>query len=80
MTAQAFDSVHGVKVAAMKDKLKDHARTKIHPADIHQVCDAPADTLVGKMHRALLLTMASSGTRISEIVTLKPMQIEKRVM
>lgn len=78
-TAQQFDSVRGVKVAAMKDKLKDHARTKIQPEDMRRLCDAPdATKLVGKLHRALLLTMASSGARISEIVTLKPMQIEKR--
>lgn len=76
--AQRFDSVRGVKVAAMKDKLKDHARTKITPADMRRLCDAPADNLVGKLHRALLLTMASSGARISEIVTLKPAQIERR--
>lgn len=78
-TAQRFDSVRGVKVAAMKDKLKDHARTKIQPADMRRLVDAPdASKLVGKMHRALLLTMASSGARISEIVTLKPTQIETR--
>ena len=77
--AQAFDSVRGVKVSAMKDKLKDHARTKIQPADMRRLCEAPkADTLVGKMHRALLLTLASSGARISEVVSLKPAQIEKR--
>ena len=78
-TAQQFDSVRGVKVAAMKDKLKDHARTRIAPADMRRLCEAP-DTakLVGKLHRALLLTMASSGARISEVVTLKPAQIEQR--
>jgi len=77
--AQAFDSVRGVKVGAMKDKLKDHARTKIQPEDMRRLCDAPkADTLVGKLHRALLLTLASSGARISEVVTLKPAQIEQR--
>ncbi len=77
--AQAFDSVRGVKVGAMKEKLKDHARTKIQPADMRRLCDAPGvATLVGKMHTALLLTMASSGARISEVVTLKLTQIEKR--
>lgn len=77
--AQRFDAVRGVKVAAMKDKLKDHARTRITPADMRRLCDAPdATKLVGKLHRALLLTMASSGARISEIVTLKPAQIEQR--
>lgn len=77
--AQQFDSVRGVKVAAMKDKLKDHARTRIAPADMRRLCEAPApNTLVGKLHRALLLTMASSGARISEVVTLKLTQIEQR--
>ncbi len=77
--AEQFKSVRGVKVSAMKDKLKQNARTKISPEDMRRLCDAPqADTLVGKMHRALLLTMASSGARISEVVTLKLTQIEAR--
>lgn len=77
--AEQFKSVRGVKVSAMKEKLKKNARTKITPEDMRRLCDAPqADTLVGKMHRALLLTMASSGARISEVVTLKPAQIEAR--
>lgn len=77
--AEQFASVRGVKVSAMKDKLKKNARTKIAAEDMRRLCDAPqANTLVGKMHRALLLTMASSGARISEIVTLKPAQIEAR--
>ena len=78
-TAEQFADVRGVKVSAMKDKLKKDARTKIAPEDMRRLCEAPqADTLVGKMHRALLLTMASSGARISEVVTLKPAQIEAR--
>lgn len=77
--AEQFKDVRGVKVSAMKDKLKQNARTKISPEDMRRLCDTPqATTLVGKMHRALLLTMASSGARISEIVTLKPTQIEAR--
>jgi len=77
--AEQFAAVRGVKVSAMKDKLKKDARTKIAPEDMRRLCEAPqADTLVGKMHRALLLTMASSGARISEVVTLKPAQIEAR--
>lgn len=79
--AQAFDSVRGVKVSAMKEKLKDHARTKIQPEDMRRLCDAPkanAYPLTSAMHTALLLTMASSGARISEVVTLKLSQIEKR--
>lgn len=76
--AQRFDSVRGVKVGAMKDKLKSNARTRITAEDMRRLCNAPADSLVGKMHRALLLTLASSGARISEVVTLKPAQIEQR--
>lgn len=77
--AEAFASVRGVKVSAMRDKLKTNARTKITAVDMRRLCDSPkADTLVGKMHRALLLTMASSGARISEIITLKLAQIEAR--
>jgi len=75
---QRFDAVRGVKVGAMKDKLKEHARTRITAEDMRRLCNAPADSLVGKMHKALLLVMASSGARISEVVTLKPTQIETR--
>jgi integrase/recombinase XerD len=76
--AQRFKAVDGVKVSAMKDKLKENSRTRITAEDMRRLCNAPADSLVGKMHRALLLTLASSGARISEIVTLKPAQIEQR--
>ena len=77
--AQRFDAVRGVKVGAMKEKRKEDARTKISAENMRRLCNAPADTLVGKMHRALLLVMASSGVRISEVVTLKPAQIEQRI-
>jgi integrase/recombinase XerD len=78
-TAEAFDSVRGVKVAAMRENLKQDARTRITPADMRRLCDAPStNTLAGKMHRALLLTMASSGLRISEVVTLTPGQIKEK--
>lgn len=78
-TAEQFDHVRGVKVAAMRDKLKADARTRIAPADMRRLCDAPdTDTLAGKMHRALLLTMASSGLRISEVISLTPGQIKEK--
>lgn len=77
--ATAFEAVKGVKVGAMRDKLKTHARTLVKPADMRKLCEAPnVSTLAGKMHRALLLTLASSGLRISEAVTLKPEQIWRR--
>lgn len=77
--AAAFESVRGVKVAAMRENLKSDARTRITPADMRLLCDAPdVTTLAGLMHRALLLTMASSGLRISELVTLTPGQIKAK--
>lgn len=77
--SEAFQNVRGVKVAAMREKLKPDARTRITPADMRRLCDAPdSNTLAGKMHRALLLTMASSGLRITEVITLTPGQIKER--
>jgi hypothetical protein len=40
------------------------ARTRISRADMQRICDAPdTDTLAGRMHRALLLTLATTGLR-----------------
>lgn len=77
--AEAFKDVKGVKVKAMKDRTKAHARTRITPAEMRRICEAPnADTLTGIRDRALLLTLASSGCRISEIVTLITSQIHRK--
>jgi integrase/recombinase XerD len=74
-----FKGVRGVKVSAMRARLKPDARTRIDPADMRRLCDAPdVATLPGLMHRALLLTLATSGLRIHELVTLTPAQIAKR--
>ena len=78
--AARFETVKGVKVSALRGNLKKDARTKISPEDMRRLCESPdVTTLAGKMHHTLLLTMASSGLRISEVVTLTPGQIEKRV-
>ena len=75
--AAAFDQVAGVKVKALKQRQKPGARTAISPAQMRALCNAPdPETLAGKMHRALLATLAGSGLRISEAVTLTPGQIE----
>ena len=72
----AFQDVAGVKVKALKARQKAHARTLITPEDMRRICTAPnANTLPGRMHRALLATLASSGCRISEVVSLTPAQI-----
>ncbi len=77
--AEGFAGVRGVKVAAMRANLKADARTRIEPADMRRMLDAPdATKLAGLMHRALLLTMASSGLRISELITLTPGQIKAK--
>lgn len=75
--ADDFKAIDGASIKAMRDKLKPNARTKISKEDMRLICNKPkADTLAGKMHRAFLHTMASSGARISEVITLTPQQIE----
>lgn len=74
VVAEAFRKVHGVPVKSMKERLK--IRTRITPAQMRQMCEAPdRSTLRGWRDRALLLTLASSGCRVSEIVTLTTGQI-----
>lgn len=78
--ALRFETVKGVKVVAMKRNLKPHARTRITPEEMRQLCEAPdSKTLPGLMHRAFLLTLATSALRISEIVPLTLEQIDERV-
>lgn len=75
-TADEFKAVRGVKVKAMKERTKPNARTRISPDDMRRLCNAPdADTLTGLRDRAMLLTMASTGCRISEIISLTTDQI-----
>ena len=75
--AEQFGQVPGVKVKALKERQRTNNRTMIRPEDMRAICSAPdPNTLAGKMHRALLATLASSGMRISEAVTLTPGQIE----
>lgn len=78
-TAAAFTRVKGVKPRALRARLKRHARTRISPADMRRLCEAPpTDTLIGLRDRALLATLASSGLRESEAATLTVGQIEQR--
>lgn len=74
-----FDRVHGVKVKALKERLKQHGRTRIEQEDMRRLCESPdSSTLVGKRDRALLATLASSGIRASELASLQVGQIVKR--
>ena len=75
-TAQAFAAVAPVKPAALKHRLKPHARTPISPADMRRLCEAPSSsTPVGLRDRALLATLASSGCRVSEVTGLALAQV-----
>jgi integrase len=77
--AEAFAQVEGVSVGALRHRLKAHARVRITPAQMRQLCEAPsAGTLLGGRDRALLLTLATSGCRISEVVGLTPAQVTPR--
>ncbi len=77
--AAAFASVAGVKPQALKDRLKTTTRTRLTPGQMRLLCDAPdPQTLRGRRDRALLATLASSGCRVSEVVTLTAAQIASR--
>jgi integrase/recombinase XerD len=79
VTAAAFASVAGVKPQALKDRLKTTTRTRLTPGQMRLLCDAPdPQTLRGRRDRALLATLASSGCRVSEVVTLTAAQIASR--
>ncbi len=77
--AEAFRQVEGVSVTALRHRLKAHARVRITPAQMRQLCEAPAlQTRLGVRDRALLLTLATSGCRISAVVALTPAQVTPR--
>jgi site-specific recombinase XerD len=72
--AEAFRRVPGVQVKALKDRLRP--RVRITAGQMRRLCEAPdLATLKGWRDRALLHTLASSGCRVSEIVSLTPVQI-----
>lgn len=77
--AEAFAQVEGVSVVALRHRLKAHARVRITPAQMRQLCEAPdGQTLLGRRDRALLLTLATSGCRIAEVVALTLPQVTTR--
>jgi integrase/recombinase XerD len=76
--AESFKHVDGVKVIAMKDRLKISNRIRIEPDAMRMLIKSiDSSTLVGMRNVALFTTLASSGLRIKELVKLKPEQIIK---
>ena len=74
-----FQNIEGVKVKALKSRLKQHGRTRISPEDMRILCQIPdANTLAGKRDQALLATLATSGLRASELANLTSEQIQRR--
>lgn len=71
-THEDFRRVDGVRVASMKERKKEHARTYISPEQMRMLTSLPDTlTLVGLRDSALLHTLASSGLRVHELATLK---------
>lgn len=70
-TADAFKHIEGVKPSALRERTRPNNRTRIAPEDMRRMLDL-ADTtkLVGLRDAALLATLASSGLRVSELVSL----------
>ncbi len=74
--SEQFKHVKGLKQVANKDRRRQHARTPISPKQMREIVDQPDKaTLAGKMHHALLKTLAGCGMRITEAVTLTRSQI-----
>jgi integrase/recombinase XerC len=77
--ADAFKHVRGVKVVALKDRTQTHARTRIEKNNMRGIIESiDTATLVGLRNKALYLTLATAGLRISEATSLTKQQIQRR--
>jgi integrase/recombinase XerD len=77
--AEAFRRVDGVKVGALKDRVRIRNRVKIEPDSMRALIDSiDRGSLVGLRNAALFLTFASSGLRVHELACLKQEQVIKR--
>lgn len=69
--AERFKGVKGLKLSANRERRNPHARTRIDREEMRRIVDAPdTTTAAGLMHRALLMTLAQTGLRISEAIRL----------
>lgn len=70
--ADDFKHVKGLRAVANKERSNPNARTCISRPDMQRIIDAPdKSTLAGKMHHAMLVTLAYVGVRVSEAATMK---------
>ncbi len=77
--AAAFAQITGVKIVALKERIKPNARTKIEPEEMRQTCETPSmEELIGFRDSALLATLAGSGLRVRELADLKTTQIKRK--
>ncbi len=77
--AAQFHGVAGVKAKALKERQRSHARTRITPADMRRLQDAPdRSTLKGVRDAALLAVLAGLGLRASEAASLTVGMIRKQ--
>lgn len=75
--AEQFKHIKGLKQVANKNRRKAGSRTPISKADMQRIVDAPnKESPAGAMHRALLITLATCGMRISEAINLKIKDIQ----
>lgn len=69
--AERYKGVKGLKLSANRDRRNAHARTRIEREDMRRLVEAPDTTkAAGMMHRALLMTLAQTGLRITEAISL----------
>ena len=77
--ADAFDSITGVKAAALKNRTKSDARIRIEPEEMRILCEIPdRKRLIGLRDVALLATLASGALRVSELVALEQKRIVRK--
>lgn len=78
--AKAFAHIDGVKVSALKNRLRVNARTRIEPEGVRAMANAAeTERIIGLRNVALLHTAASSALRVSELATLKRDQVIRRL-
>ncbi len=77
--AQGFRLVAGVKAAALKERIKPNARTRIEPDEMRTVVAAPnRERAIGVRDAALLATLAGGGLRVSELRDLRRSRIKRK--